>query len=408
MADGILGVRDAPDLSSKAAGVDAGPPRQDLPQIIAPGLMVASTQSGKAVIVTAAPSYYKGNPASLLTNPRTFTISLASTPTPSTIPTSTPTQTSLSSPSPTSAPSHGLSTAKLTAIIVVPLVVLLLLAPFLIIWDVRYKRKRRAAERHSERLSAQKPLIDRYQTASNHHHHNHRSSSNPPPGGRRPKRPHRIVSVPTPTFSSFNFGFSRPASAGPTARSPQQQSHRVPSKNRRSATFSWASPPPPYTSSTTPIPRIDTPDFPSSPFLETAQMVHIRPISGQRQQSYVSTNNRSNTRLPASSSSNLIRSSSNASLPQPPEHTYTLLQPPEHNYRRGSSDDDHEFLHARSTLQRPFSFQAPSTPSAFSDISGLSFDPTLWASSVYGERRNSGYDVSPVEDEEGVGTHQMV
>ncbi|KAL8946807.1 MAG: hypothetical protein Q9222_006845 [Ikaeria aurantiellina] len=400
MADGLLGARDAPDLSSKAAGVDAGPPRQDFPQIVAPGLLVVSTQSGKAAIVTAAPSsYYNGNSASLLTDPRTFTITFASTPTSSTIPTATPTQSSSSSPSSTSAPSHGLSTAKLAAVIVVPLVLLAILSPILIVWCISYRRKRRAAKRRSERLSAQKPLIDRYQTASNHQH---RSSSKPP----RPKRPHRIVSVPTPTFSSFNFGFSRPASAGP---SPQSH-HNLPSRrNRRSTTTSssWTAPPPPYSSgsrrvatrSSTPIPRLDTPDFPSSPLLETAQMVHIRPISGQqRQQSYIS-NNRSNTRLPPSSTNNEL--SSNTSL-QPPANTYTNTY-----YRRAS---DEESLHHRSTLNRPFSFQAPSSP-ALSDISGLSFDPTLWASSVYG--RSSTYDVSPVDDDdegrgEGVGAHQMV
>ncbi|KAL8685733.1 MAG: hypothetical protein Q9218_007574 [Villophora microphyllina] len=182
-------------------------------------------------------------------------------------------------------------------------------------------------------------------------------------------------------------------------------------KNRRSATFSWGAPPP-YTSptrtafSSTPVPRLDTPDFSGSPFLETAQMVHIRPISGQQQRL-----TRSITNLPSHSAAGR----SNTSLApwqahdQQPERTASpfLHAPDPTRTRQGSGASNAESLHHRSTLTRPFSSFQPLASPALTDVSGLSFDPTLWASTTYA--RDS--IISPVDDQdetEQAKPHQML
>ncbi|KAL8727862.1 MAG: hypothetical protein Q9181_005544 [Wetmoreana brouardii] len=272
MAHGRLRARDIAGPPSKSPGVDAGPPRQALPQIITPGVMIVSTQSGKASVVTAAPSV----PTGLLTDARTFPIPPASTTLPSTTSASTQFLSPSSSTTPAPPASHKSSTAKLAAVIVVPLVLLAILSPIIIVWYISWRRKRRSAKRRSERLSGQKPLIEHYHgTPGASRHRNERASSNPAP--RRPKKPNRIVSIPTPTFSSFNFDLSRPASVGPIRSSNERRVRRPIPKNRHSATFSWGAPPP-YTSPTRttfsplPAPRLDTPDFTGSPLLETAQM----------------------------------------------------------------------------------------------------------------------------------------
>ncbi|KAL8697600.1 MAG: hypothetical protein Q9201_007044 [Fulgogasparrea decipioides] len=390
---------------SKSPGVDAGPPRQALPQIIAPGVMIVSTQSGKAAVVTVAP-VPKSVHSGLSTDARTFTISttLAS-------PTSASTQfqSSSSSATPVPAAPHKSSAPKLAAVIVVPLVLLAILSPIIIVWYISWRRKRRSAKRRSERLSGQSPLIDRYHgTPRASRHRNERASSNPAP--RRPKKPNRIVSVPTPTFSSFNCELSRPASVGPIRSSNERRVRRPIPKNRHSATFSWGAPPP-YTaptrtaSSSSPAPRLDTPDFTGSPLIETAQMVHIRPVSGQPHGW-----RRSNNHLQihsADARSNTFLAQWQQQQQQPSPDASSMLQVPDPGRsRQGSGDSTAESLHHRSTLQRPFSFQALASP-ALTDISGLSFDPTLWASTTYG--RDS--IISPLDDQhetEQTRPHQIV
>ncbi|KAL8664277.1 MAG: hypothetical protein Q9202_003227 [Teloschistes flavicans] len=411
MAGSPLGVRDLAGSPSKSPEVNAGPPRQGLPDIIAPGYMVVSTQSGRLAVVTAVSSVREqGAHSSLSVDTKTFTSSLAPTTLPSPSAAPAQPQTPSSSATATGAPSHGLSTAKLAAVIVVPLVLLAILSPILIVWYISLRRKRRLSIRHSDRFSGQKPLIG--------HHHWTRGASrrrNEPAHSmsapRRARKPHRIVSVPTPTFSSFNFELSRPASTGPIQSSTLSSTRRPIAKNRRSATFSWGAPPP-YTSPSgtasapTPIPRLDTPDFCGSPLLETAQMVHIRPISGHQQRLTGSSSN-----LPTPSAAGR----SNTSLAPWQKHDHwpdrssgSLLQVPDPaRTRQGSGDSNAESLHHRSTLTRPFSSFQPLASPALTDISGLSFDPTLWASATYG--RDS--TISPVDDQnetEQARPHQIV
>ncbi|KAL8964058.1 MAG: hypothetical protein Q9183_004738 [Haloplaca sp. 2 TL-2023] len=391
MVDGQVDIGDAagpPPNSPTAAAASLG---QEVTYIIAPGYMVVSTRSGQEAIVTATPpSGYTGP----LTN--TFMLPTAAIELPSISP--APVQSSTASPSsiPTVTPSGGLSTAELAAAIVVPLVLLAILSPIIIVWCLGRRRRRRA----SKRTSGQKSLIEGHHgTQGTSRHRTDRLSSKPPQS--RPKKPHRIVPLPTPTFSSFNFGFSRPASAGPLASPRQWSTKRPVALNRRSATFSWGAPPP-YASptrtnfSSTPIPRLNTPEFLGSPLLETAQMVHIRPVSGQQHRLTGSNTN-------SSSQGAAPRSHMSLPLSRPFSHDYhrdrtpsTMLQPPEAGRtRQGSAESTAESLHHRSTLQRPFSFQGLPSPT-FSDVSGISFDPTLWASTTYG----GDASISPIEEDE--------
>lgn len=394
MADGLLGVRDTVESSARSPAVQAGPPRQTLPLIIAPGYMVISTQSGKAAIVTAAPSMHRSLQPSIVTDTRIFTTPLTPTTLPSSSSASTTTQSANPSSSPSTAPSHGLSTAKLAAVVVVPLVLLAILSPIAIVWYISWRRKRRTVKRQSDRSSHQKPLLTQYPGVSvTPQHHLNRASSKPPAS--RPKNAKRIVSVPTPTFSSFNFELSRPASIHTS--NPQPARRLVP-RNRRSATLSWGAPPP-YASptqtffSSTPVPRLDTPDITGSPLVETAQMVHIRPVSSQPPR-LERINSRLPTHGPAAMSATPLTSPGRH--PVQNQDVSSMLQPPNAAHtRQGSADSTAESLQFRSSLQRPFSFQPPASP-APSDISGLSFDPTLWASMTYG--RDSM--ISPIDDQD--------
>ncbi|KAI4092502.1 MAG: hypothetical protein L6R37_007560 [Teloschistes peruensis] len=411
MADSPLGIRDLAESPSKSPDLNAGPPRQDLPETVTPGYIVVSTQSGRLAVVTAVPSpRTQGVHSSLLVDTKTFTTSLAPTTTPSPVAASTQPQTPSSSATAPAAPSHGLSTAKLAAVIVVPLVLLAILSPILIVWYISRRRKRRLSKRHSDRLSGQRPLIrqdDWIRGASVRRNEQARST----PAPRKAKRPHRIISVPTPTFSSFNFELSRPASVGPVQSSTLSSTRRPIAKNRRSATFSWGAPPP-YasqsgtTTSSTPVPRLDTPDFCGSPLLETAQMVHIRPISGQPQRRMGSSSNLPDQSAAGHSNTSLAPWQHHDPLPNRSSATY--LQAPDPNRtRQGSGDSNAESLHHRSTLTRPFSSFQPLASPALTDISGLSFDPTLWASATYGMDST----VSPIDDQdqtEQARPHQIV
>lgn len=389
MADGLLGIRDTAESHARSVS------RQTLPQVIAPGYVVVSTQSGKAAIVTAAPAIYRGPHSNLITDSATsFTIPLAPTTSPSTSSATTQISSASSIPSPTPIPLHGFSTAKLAAVIVVPLVLLAILSPIAIVWYISWRRKRRAAKRRSDRSSRQpRPLVEHDDGHSGtSRHRTDRASSRPRPS--RPQKANRIVSVPTPTFSSFNFELSRPSSAAPIPSSTPQPGYRPIPRKQRSATFSWGSPPP-YASpthtkiSSTPVPRLDTPDLPGSPRIETAQMVHVRPISRQHPQF-----ERSSSRLPlhGPARSKISLAPSQCQSLQ----TITILQPPHPaRTRQESADSAAESLHFRSSLQRPFSHQPLASP-AMSEISGLSFDPTLWASTMYG----SDSIISPIEDQD--------
>ena len=415
MADGLLEARSEGVILSRLPDDVAGSPVQPLPDIPAPGYMLVSTLSGKQAIVTATPSLQKSKSGGIVTDVRTFGGFTLPTATPiAALPTPAPPPASSSAAS-SPAPQHGLSTPKLAAAIVVPLVLLAILSPVVIVWYLSYRRKRRNLKRPSGH-SSESTLIKHYH---GHPRPSPRHQNSPPSTEQRkkPKRPHRIVSVPTPTFSSFNFELSRPASVGPTATAPSNphfnnnnHSRRIP-RNRRSATLSWGSPPP-YASPTrrtltSPIPRLDTPDMPHSPFLETAQMVHLQPIGvGSSQQSLPYSNHSPNARHPATVSTTTIANTN--PFTTSPQNQTSLHPPPHALTRHSSTDSNPESLHHRSTLTRPFSLQPSSSP-ALSDISGLSFDATGWASAIYG--RDSV--VSPFFDDEGgegtgVRPHQVV
>ncbi|KAL8858117.1 MAG: hypothetical protein Q9178_005294 [Gyalolechia marmorata] len=363
-------------------GVERGPQRQALPDfIISPGVMVVSTQSGTKAIFTTAPTHFTGVHSILSTDPQTFTTPLTPTTLPSTGPVSSQVGSASSTPSVPSAPSRPLSTGELVAVIVVPLVLLAILSPILTILYINWRRKRRNANRRSDRST--KSLIEQYHEAPRtSRHYKKRAVTITPP--RKSRKPYRIISVPTPTFSSFNFELSRPASVDPPQIVNEQPTNRAIPRDRRSATLSWGAPPP-YTSPIreahcpSPSPRIITPSVSGSPLIEAAQMVHLRPFSGQRPGLHGSTSRPSTAAEPSTS---LAR----GTMFQPPDTTWT---------RQGSADSAADSLQHRSTLQRPFTFHGLPSPT-FSDVSGLSFDPTLWASTTYG--RDSV--ISPIDDED--------
>ncbi|KAL8897807.1 MAG: hypothetical protein Q9207_007013 [Kuettlingeria erythrocarpa] len=400
MAHDPLGIRDTPDTPARLPPTGVNPPSQTLPEVLAPGfMMVASTQSGVAAIVTHIPSTQVDPHSGLVTDSKTFSISLTpSTTSPPVLSNPTPASAATTaSAKPSSVASSGLSTPKLAAVIVVPLVFFVILSAIAIVWYISWRRKRRAAKRRSDHSGLQpRPLLEKSHCVTDASwHHADRASSNPSPS--RAKNAHRIVSVPTPTFSSFNFELSRPASVGPIPSSTRKSAQRPIPRNRRSATLSWGAPPPyasatPTAFSSTPLPRLDTPDMHGSPLIQTAQMVHIRPISVQQPRL-----ERSNSRRPihaaaAGSSSSLVPGNY-----QPPQHlnaTATIQTPEPARFRQGSADSTAESLSFRSSLQGPFSYQPLASP-ALSAISRLSFDPTLWASETYG----SDFAISPIDEQ---------
>ncbi|KAL8652298.1 MAG: hypothetical protein Q9210_002756 [Variospora velana] len=400
MADGLLGRRDVAGSAARQPPVPAGPSREILPLIIAPSYMVVSTESGKAAVVTAAPSVHREPHAGLIVDSNTFiTPPLTSTILSSTPSASTPAESASPIFSPTSTPSQVLSKGKLAAAIVVPVVLLVILTPLAIVWWISSRRKQKAAKRRSDRSSRQRgPLLEYYSGNSNISHDcSDRQAVTKIPLS-RPKHPNRIVSVPTPTFSSFNFELSRPASAGPFSSARTRSAHRPIPRYRRSAIFSWGAPPP-YVSptrtafSSSPVAPLDNPTIPGSPLLGTAQMVHIQSISGQPARLQ-----RSNSRMTARGQPAPSRASLTPSCYQAPDTplTNTMLQPPAPaRTRQESAESSAESLHFRSSLQRPFSFQPLASP-AISDISGFSFDPTSWASRTYG----TDFIVSPVDEAE--------
>lgn len=393
MADGLLGLRDVAGPPARLPPVPARPPRQTLPLIQPSGYMVVSTESGKAAVVTAAPSIHREPQPGLIVDSNTFITPPTPTILSSTLSASTPIQAASASLMPTSTPSRGLSKGKLAAAIVVPVVLLAFLTPIAIVWWISRRRKQRAAKRRSDRSSRQrKPLLDYYGGSSNLSRScSYRAASRIALS--RPKLASRIVSVPPPTSSSFHFELSRPASAGPFSSSSPRSAHRPIPRYPRSATFPWGAPPP-YTSpartafSSPSVARLDTPDISGLPLRGSAEMVHIRPIGEQR----------SNSRMTAHGTPVRSRTSSTASYYQAQDNAQAsmMLQPPDAaRTRQKSVDSTAESLHFRSSLQRPFSFQPLASP-ALSDISGFSFDPTLWASTTYG----CDFIVSPIEDED--------
>ncbi|KAL9608616.1 MAG: hypothetical protein Q9167_006559 [Letrouitia subvulpina] len=387
MADGLLQIRqaDVPISTMTEDGINA--PRDILPAIEAPGIILLTTKSGTESLVTGAPLVPQIFQPDIVTDRTTLARTYTSTPTLSMVQQVMQTSTSSSAPSSAPVQHNRLTSGKLAAVIVVPLIVMAIASPILIVWLLSWRRRRRSQRRRASRRSRSDPPLMQYhkQCSSSRHHSSNRAS----------KRS-RAVPRPSPTYSSFNFGLPRVNSLRAT-----KVGHRpLPDgpRSQHSLVCPWdAEAPPPYTTTTqvtayptpqitrsqSPIPRIDTPIFPDSPLLETAQMVHIRPISH-----------------PSPPRNNQ----------QPRRHQSDTLQPPDTygnvRTRQGSSESELS-VHNRATLRQPFSPMASPT---FSDVSGLSFDPTLWASVIYG--RDSV--ISPIDWEdqdaskERTSPHQIV
>ncbi|KAL9038316.1 MAG: hypothetical protein Q9214_005327 [Letrouitia sp. 1 TL-2023] len=385
MADGLLQIRqaDIPISTMTEDGIDA--PRDMLPAIVPRGIILPTTKSGFESYVTLLPQVIQPD---VVTDKTTHARTHTSTSTLSMVQQVMQTSTSSSAPSSAPVQHNRLTSGKLAAVIVVPLIVMAIASPILIVWLLSWRRRRRSQRRRTSRRGCSDPPLMQYhkqQHSSSRHHSSNRAS----------KRS-RAVPRPSPTYSSFNFGLPRVDSMRATkvGRRPLPDGPR----SQHSLVCPWdAEAPPPYTTTThiiahptpqttrsqSPIPRIDTPIFPDSPLLETAQIVHIRPISHQSP----------------------LRNNQ-----QPRRHQSDTLQPPDtygNIHTRQDSSESEFSVHNRATLRQPFSPMASPT---FSDVSGLSFDPTLWASVIYG--RDSIISPIDVDDQdaskERTSPHQIV
>ena len=401
MADGSSSMRGAAgSLRDKVGDVPILSPRVS-PALVAANVLLLVTRSGSEV-VTSTPALLAGSPPDVKTDVAADSSTPTVTSTPSTSQLRNHSQSSqlstLSSTSSSAPVEHNrLTNGKLAAVIVVPLILMALGSPILIVWFLSWRRRRRREQWRRNRRSHLEP-------PPTEHHKNRRSSFRYKSSNKASRRA-RGGPRPSPTYSSFNFGLSRVGSLR-TMKSGQRQ---FPSglQSRHSLVCPWdTEAPPPYTSTqvptqpgiaTTPVvtrfsstaPRLDTPSFPDFPLLETAQMVHIRPISSP----------------PATRSTSAIRNRQRSQ-----QGRSNMLQPPDvyGDVRTRQSSIESDFsVHNRATLRQPFS---PLHSPAFSDVSGLSFDPTLWASVMYG--RDS--IVSPLDAEDQnmhsgqIRPHQMV
>lgn len=315
--------------------------------------------------------------------------------------------------SPVATSSNGLSTSILIISIVIPLVVIAILIPLIVLLCLTCRRKRRKhnGTSHQSQARMRSPARQKDILA-----HRPRGKYGPSIMMRRPN-----------SFSGFEFNFSRPRTAfsrisarSPMAITPMNASRsttlasvqergdppvmprrpalvllsKYASHNERVSTGRWDSPcsspaPPPYA----PIlpltlahpyipPRLQTPQLPDtprslSPQLQVATPIEIQRLCGpyapisqvlcQSQQS-----RRSHARSP------------------PQRHTPSPLS------------ERAEAAPTSANLQAPFQ---PSASPALSDVSGLSFDPSMWIAAY---ERDSVVNLVDPENASRMDPHQLV
>lgn len=318
-----------------------------------------------------------------------------------------PTTTGPTSSIGTTSPGRDLSNGRLTAIIVVPIVLLAILSPILIVWFLSWRRRRR----HPSYNRRSVPKDVKLEKGKEKEKEKENNVLDPPPPARQlrsalpkrnaaslpppPRRPftttpdqrkstqqHQTSRIPNHSFSGFEFDFSRRAtmfstrSTQPTIRDPSI---------RPSSTYTWILPPPsasrpmtlaqPYIS-----PRIQTPKLPEST-LTPQQLDHTSNISQET-----------------------------SSQPT----TEVLLHPDSygkvHTYASSSHclSVENLSIHNGPNLQAPFS--QPHLD-AVSDISGRSFDHTLWVATQQPQRDPDAIsEVSAMEPDPNlsINPHQVV
>ena len=312
----------------------------------------------------------------------------------------------------------GISTSNLIISIVVPLVLIAILVPLIILLCLTCRRKRRRLNRssHHSQPKIRSPGRQKELLA-----HRPRGKYGPSIIMRRPN-----------SFSGFDFDFSRPRTVlsrisvkSPKAVTPMNASRsttlasiwerderkrdeeaalprrpalnlvsRYASQDKRIPTGRWdtpgSSPPPPPYARTRPMtlahpyipPPLETPqhsDTPRSlsPQLQVATPVEIQRLSG-----------------PYTPISQVLRQ------PEQSRGAYTRYVP-ERNTRPPLTEHS-EIAPTSANLSAPF---APSTSPALTDVSGLSFDPSMWIAAY---ERDSVVNPVRAEDETKVDPRQLI
>lgn len=366
----------------------------------------------------------------------------------------TPIQASQANSTPTldPAPQHGLSTSKLTAIIVVPIIFVAIVSPILIVWFASWRRKNQLLKGHHRRRTLHESKLLELQksspsVSSHGEEQNARSRANthprdstqarnptqvgnsiqtrnsaqprnsahvrsstqtrfpvqpttsPPPktssllrpstqprspAQSRTSNPPRNFAPPRsstpldPSFNNFNFDLPPRTSSRPLSPQPSVS----PLSTRRSLPRIW-SPPPAYTSR--PM-TLASPEFP--PRIETPQLPHTPPLAPQ---------------------GSFAPQRTTISSPAPTSNLFAdpNLHAPSTSPSRPLSEGNLS-VHNGANLRSPFSgLDSP----AISDISGLSFDHSLWIATQGPGAGGSGFlagargeeFVSPLGEGEGEG-----
>ena len=356
-----------------------------------------TTSTAQSNPVTSRPTL--ANSSSRSTSPRTSTISS---------PTSAVTHTG----TPVALTSHGVPTSTLIISIVIPLVLVAILIPLIVLLCLTCRRKRRSQNRTSHHSQPRMRSPERRKEPLAHR----------PQGKYGPS----IMMRRPNSFSGFDFNFSRPrtvlsrisarspmattpmnASRSTTLASIREQEERLAMPRRpalsllsryahqeRVPTGRWdspcSSPPPPPYMSARPLtlahpyipPRIETPQLPDTPRSMSPQLQVATPMEIQRL---------SGPYAPISQ------------LHRQPEQTRRLhTRSPLHTCTRSSQSHHSEPPPTSANLQAPFK---PSTSPALTDVSGLSFDPSMWIAAY--ERDSMIRPVDP-EDESRMDPRQLV
>lgn len=266
--------------------------------------------------------------------------------------------------------------SQLTAVILVPVVILAMLSPILMIWFLGYRRRRKAFKdlyQSPQKIkcpaNSQNPSICSYQNVKFQPQTSQPTQSTldlvtqSRPPTRRPRKANQLRTshIQNRSLSGFHFGFSRRATMFTFC------SIQAPSM-RRPGTVIWDTPPP-YTS---PPLALAYPFIPSP--LQPSQL-HESPLPIEGAISPISPTDP----IPVPPTYNPFahpqtygrESTGSPRSPSIPRHT-ALSTPSNH----GSLSTSNLSTHNAANLQRPFS--QPATV-AISDISGLSYDQSLWS-----------------------------
>ena len=313
---------------------------------------------------------------------------------------------------------HGISTSTLIVSIVVPLVLIAILVPLIVLLCLTCRRKRRSHNRISNHSQVRMRSPPRQKELLVHRP---RGKYGPSIIMRRPN-----------SFSGFEFNFSRPRTvlSRISARSPkavtpmnasrsttlasvwerdEQELKEAPPMPRRPAlslmskyashddrvpTGRWdspgSSPPPPPYARTRPMtlahpyipPRLEVPQLPDTPRSLSPQLQVATPIEIQRLSG------------PYTPISQVLRQPEQSRRP----HTRS---PPQTNNRSPLSEHS-EVAPTSANLSAPF---VPSASPAPTDVSGLSFDPSMWIAAY---ERDSVVNPIGAQDGTRMDPHQLV